>query len=229
MKLYGFDVVSGGYTHKVDDTEVLAQEFNFYMGEYKNNPRRDAAAEALIKGMFFLRAYLEVKHATFGDPYFDMLTFVQALETKKLGSQRRVLERQFMEGCFIEGLIRFGAIPNATHDFMKGYTTIAKSAAKKSHSIFREAFYLDESWKSCSNDVFIEHCWKWILEFSKKYEGRKFPDKKSVLHVGDAAKRLVEKCNSIAAMVSAGQLKARTPICVFSTYEKPFQSFVDKC
>lgn len=150
--------------NKKEHADMMAQQFNNIMDAY--NRGEVSPTETVITGLQMLKIYLESSHAMYKTPNFQINKMNKALEETRLGNERRTLDKRFMEGCLIEGLILFGAVPEQTYAFMLDYQNIARSAAIKSHKLFQNNFYLEKELKN--KNFFIDECAGWLIELITK-------------------------------------------------------------
>lgn len=178
---------------KEEHAQMMAEKFNEIMDSYSNG--EISATEAVIRGIETLKFYLENNHFMFQAPCFKIGILSSALEKTQLGAQRQVLDKRFLQGCMIEGLIRFGSSKNQAYNFMFEYQAIVLSAAKESHKIFKRSYYENDDLVNQDNNSFISECCYWITEFIHASK-REIPDTKKYPKAGPAFLTLFDSCKS---------------------------------
>ncbi len=157
-------------------SEMMAEQFNEIMQNYSAG--KIPASETVVCGVEMLKCYLESSHCMYKTPHFQIAELIRALEKTGLGKQRRTLDKRFLEGCLIEGLIRFGSIPEQTYKFMRDYTTINKSACITSRKLFATTYSTNNELAQQDDEAFVLECGHWIIEFCNKFNDKVKESKK---------------------------------------------------
>lgn len=172
----------------------MAREFNEIVASFKKGSL--SPSETVMIGLQRLKFYLESSHNMFQTPSFLIEGLIGAFEKTRLGKERRILDRRYLEGCLIEGIIRFGAPKLQAYKFMFAYLGLAVSASKASHKIFINSYYSTASAATEVNEIFVDECCNWIVDFVAACK-RKTPDSKAFPKADAAFSKLIESCNKI--------------------------------
>lgn len=204
-----------------EHAEMMAKKFNEFMTSYSKG--EVSASEAVISGVQVLKYYLESSHSMFQTPNFHIGELNKALEKTRLGAEREILDKRFLEGCLIEGLIRFGSVAEQAYAFMLGYQKITRTASIQAHKVFKKTYYINEIIQDQDNSSFVEECCDWIIDLVDKTTQR-IPDEESCATAADAFTKLLESCRSAAAKVIYEGYSVRA-IRPYENYEDFVKSF----